>query len=140
MLGQVDLDNVMEELSKDEIDKHGKYKQYTERDRLAIARYAEQNGPRRTARKFDKQYPNLNESTVRSFLKKYTAMKNHGKKNSTSPIKGMPAKRSRPLMLGTVDKKIWDFLIAVRYRGGLVNRIIAIAAAKGLIQSSSDPD
>ena len=41
MLGKVDLDNVMEELSKDEIDKHGKYKQYTERDRLAIARYVE---------------------------------------------------------------------------------------------------
>ena len=78
----------MEELSMGETDKHGKYKQYTERDRLAIARYAEQNGPRRTARKFDKQYPNLNESTVRSFLKKYTAMKNRGKKNSTSPIKG----------------------------------------------------
>ena len=107
MLGQVDLDNVMEELTKDEIDKHGKYKQYTERDCLAIARYVEQNGPRRTARKFDKQSPNLNESTVRSFLKKYTALKNHGKRNSTSPIKGMPAKRrSRPLMLGIVDKKI----------------------------------
>ena len=67
-------------------------------------------------------------------------MKNHGKKISTSPINGMPAKRSRPLMLGIVDKKIWDFLIVFRYRGGLVNRIIAIAAAKGLIQSSSDAD
>ena len=87
-MGQVDFDHVMEELSKDETDNRGKHKQYTERDRLAIARYAEQNGPRRTARKFDKQYPNLNESTVRSFLKKYTAMKNRGKKNSTSPIKG----------------------------------------------------
>ena len=105
-MGQVDFDNVMGKLSKDETDKRGKYKQYTERDRLAIARYAEQNGPRRTARKFDKQYPNLNESTVRSFLKKYTAMKNHGKKNSTSPIKGIPAKRrGRSLMLGIVDKK-----------------------------------
>ena len=92
MLGQVDLDNVMGELSKDEIDKHGKYKQYTERDRLAIAKYAEQNGPRRTAHKFDKQYPNLNESTVRLFLKKYTSIKNRGKKNSTSPAKGIPAK------------------------------------------------
>ena len=81
--GQVDFDHVMEQLSKDETDKRGKYKQDTERDRLAIARYAEQNGPRRTAREFDKQYPNLNESTVRSFLKKYTAMKNRGKKNST---------------------------------------------------------
>ena len=59
----------MEELSKDETDKRGKYKQYTERDRLAIARYVEQNGPRRTARKFGNQYPNLNESTLRSFLK-----------------------------------------------------------------------
>ena len=68
--GQVDFDHVMEQLSKDETDKRGKYKQYTERDRLAIARYAEQNGPRRTARKFDNQYPNLNESTLRSFLKK----------------------------------------------------------------------
>ena len=81
----------MEELNMGETDKHGKYKQYTERDRLAIARYAEQNGPRRTARKFDKQYPNLNESTVRSFLKKYTAMKNHGKKNFTN--QGCPSKK-----------------------------------------------
>ena len=96
----------MEELSQDETDKRGKHKQYTERDRLAIARYAEHNGPRRTARKFDKQYPNRNESTVRSFLKKYTAMKDRGKKNSTSAIKGIPAKRKgRPLMLGIVDKK-----------------------------------
>ena len=120
-MGQVDFDNVMEELSKDETDKRGKYKQYTERDRLAIARYAEQNGPRRTARKFDKQYPNLNESTVRSFLKKYTAMKNRGKKSSTSPIKGIPAKRRGiPLILETVDKKIRDFLIALCHRGGVV--------------------
>ena len=131
----------MEELSKDETDKRGKYKQYTERDCLAIARYVEQDRPRRTARKFDKQYPNLNESTVRSYLKKYTAMKNRGKKTSTSPIKGIPAKRrGRPLMLGIVDKKIRDFLIALRHRAGVVNSTIAIAAAKGLIQSSSDPD
>ena len=131
----------MEELSMNKTDKCGKYKQYTERDRLPIARYAEQNGPRRTARKFDKQYPNLNESTVRSFLKKYTAMKERGKKNSTSPIKGIPAKRrGRPLMLGKVDKKIRDFLIALRHRGVVVNSTIAITAPKGLIQSSSDPD
>ena len=96
----------MGKLSEDETDKRGKYKQYTERDRLSIARYAEQNGPRRTAGKFDKQYPNLNESTARSFLKKYTAMENRGKKNWTSPIKGIPAKRrGRPLMLGKADKK-----------------------------------
>ena len=31
-------------------------------------------------------------------------------------------------------------MIVLRYRGALVNRIIAIAAAEGLIQGSSDPD
>ena len=31
-------------------------------------------------------------------------------------------------------------MIALRHRGGVVNSTIAIAAAKGLIQSSSDPD
>ena len=31
-------------------------------------------------------------------------------------------------------------MIALRQRGGVVNSTIAIAAAKGLIQSSSDPD
>ena len=105
-MGQVDFDNVIEELIKDEIDKRGTYKQYTERTRLAIARYAEQNGSRRTTRKFDKQYPNLNESTVRSFLKKYTAIKNRGKKKLNITNQGYPSKRrSRPLMLGIVDKK-----------------------------------
>ena len=37
-------------------------------------------------------------------------------------------------------KKKKDFLIALHHRGGVVNNTIAIAAAKGLIQSSSDPD
>ena len=73
---------------------------------MTIARYAEQNGPGRAALKFNKQYPNLNENTVRSFLKKYTTMKNRGKKNSTSPIKGIPVKRrGGALMLGIVGKK-----------------------------------
>ena len=106
-----------------------------------IVWYDEQSGPRRTACKFDKHYPNLNEYTVRSFLKKCTAIKNLGKKSSTLPCKGIPAKRrGRALMLGIVMKKIRDFLIALHHRGGVVNSKIAIAAAKGLIQSSSDPD
>ena len=43
-------------------------------------------------------------------------------------------------MLGIVDKKIRDFLIALLQRGRVVNSTIAIATAKGLIQSSPDPD
>ena len=62
-------------------------------------------------------------------------MKNGRKKNSTSPIKGIPAKRGRPLMLGIE----LHHRGALHHRGGVVNSTIAIAAAKRLIQSSSDP-
>ena len=103
-----------------------------------IAKYAEQHGPRRAARKFENKYPHLNESTLRSFLKKYKAIK---KKSSSSPIKGIPTQwRGRPLMLGKVDKRVQDFLVALRHRGGVVNSTIAIATAKELIRSSSDPE
>ena len=50
------------------------------------------------------------------------------------------SQQSSPLMLRTVDKKMPDFLIALRHRGGVVSSIIAVAATKGLIQSSADPD
>ena len=43
-------------------------------------------------------------------------------------------------MLGTADRKIRDFLIALCQRGGVINSTTAIAAAKVLIQSSSDPN
>ena len=43
-------------------------------------------------------------------------------------------------MLGTDDRKIRDFLIALCQREGVINSTIAIAAAKVLIQSSSDPN
>ena len=140
-MGQVDFGNVVEEMRKDETDERGKYKQYTERDRLATARYAKQNGPRRTACKFDKKCPNLNKSTERSFLKKYTAMKNVERKTQHPQSSvSQQKRRGKPLTLGMVYKKILDFLIALRHKGGVVNSTIAIGAAKGLIQSRSDPD
>ena len=85
----------MDKLSKDETDNRGKYKQYTERDRLAIARHAEQNRPGRTARKFDKQYPNLNESTARSFLKKVHSHGKPWKEKLNITNQGYPSKKKR---------------------------------------------
>ena len=47
-------------------------------------------------------------------------------------------KRGRPLLLGTLDETVQKFLIALRKKGGVVNAVVAIAAAKALISKSNN--
>ena len=46
--------------------------------------------------------------------------------------------RGRPLMLAKLDEKVKNFLLALRRKGGVVNTVVAIAAAKALIQKSNE--
>ena len=46
-------------------------------------------------------------------------------------------KRGQPLMLGSINEKVKNFLLILRRKGGVVNSVIAIAAAQALIQKSS---
>ena len=48
------------------------------------------------------------------------------------------SKRGRPLILGSVDEKVKNFLLILRQKGGVLNSVVAIAAAQALIQKSSD--
>ena len=59
--------------------------------------------------------------------------------SSSSPIKKITSlKRGRPLLLGSLDKKVQKFLVALHSKGGVVDTIVAVAVAKGLTQKSSD--
>ena len=49
----------------------GNYKKYTDDDRYKTGKYATENGSAATVRKFKSDFPELNESTVRDFKKKY---------------------------------------------------------------------
>ena len=42
-------------------------------------------------------------------------------------------------MLGVIDKKR-DFLVALHQSGGIISSTIALATAKALVKSSSDPN
>ena len=46
------------------------YKQYSDKDRFVIGKYASENGPAAAVRKFKKDFVNINESTVRGFRKR----------------------------------------------------------------------
>ena len=47
-------------------------------------------------------------------------------------------KRGRPLLLGTIDEKVKNFLFTLRQKGGVVNTVVAIATAKAFIERSKD--
>ena len=116
-----------------------KYNEYTASDRFRIGKYRMENGSRRTARAFQKDFPNLNESLVCNFMKKYAKEQEHTKKmNGSLCVSIRNRKRGRPPMLGSIDQKKRDFLIALRHRRGIVSSTIAIAVGKAFISESCD--
>ena len=46
--------------------------------------------------------------------------------------------RGRPLMLGSLDEKVKNFLMILRRKGGVVNSVVAIAVVQALIEKSTD--
>ena len=63
-LGSVDYEHVKKSLAETK-QSRGKYIKFSEEDRFTIGRYAAVHGP--LVRKFKDQYPNHNESSVRTF-------------------------------------------------------------------------
>ena len=114
------------------------YTKFSVDDRCGIAKYAALHGTAATLRKFKPKFPKLHESTVRTFRDQYQkALK---RKTSMSPIKKLSTVRQgRPLLLGKVlDEKVKNFLLALRHKGGVVNTVVALAAAKALIANSDE--
>ena len=47
-------------------------------------------------------------------------------------------KRGRPLMLGSLDRKVKNFLLILGRKGGVANSVVAIAVAQALFKKSTD--
>ena len=88
--------------------------------------------------KFKPKFPRLRESAVRTFRDKYgNTLKR--KRGSSSPVKKLATMtRGRPLTLGKLDEQVKNFILALRRKEGVVNTVVAIAAAKALIQKSNE--
>ena len=87
----------------------------------------------RTARVLQKEFRNLNEISVRNFKKKYANEQGHKKKmNGYSCVSIPNRKRGLPSMLGSIDEKVRDFLIAIRYHGGIASSTVADKSVKNL--------
>ena len=70
-LGVVDRPEICQELLKLTGKKWKTQSKYSDEDRYTIAKYAKDNGASQAAKFFKIKYPTINESTVRTFVKKY---------------------------------------------------------------------
>ena len=116
------------------------YTSYTPVVRAKIGKWALENGNKSARNHFFKDFPNLNESTVRNFKKAYEErMKWQRKQLHPQPVNEISFQRQgRPPILLELDEKLVKFLLAVRSRGGILNIHVVRATAKALIDTSPD--
>ena len=111
-MGELDFRAVQKRVQDVCSGKRSQYVKYSDVNRFDIGKYANENGPAATVRKFSSKFTALNESTVRTFRKKYKEEVQRAEMESRAVSKGLSMeRRGRPLMLGDVlDKKIQDYL------------------------------
>ena len=113
--------------------KRGSYVHYDEETRAKIARYAVEHGNKAAISKFSVELGKpLAESTVRNMKKSwYLKLR---EEPDPDKITCLPrANRGRPLMLGSYDQEVAKYIKSLRIAGGIVNRSIVIAAARGIV-------
>ena len=135
-MGVVNHETVDASVGKKLKQSRGSYQVYSDKDRFLIGKDSSIYGPSSATRKWKKTYPNLNESTVRGFRKRYEAQIKDAHRKKKSPKKVIVNKlRGRPCLLGDkIDPLVQNYLKATRYKGGVVNSLVAIATAKALLK------
>ena len=134
-MGQVDFDQIEESIqSNSKTNRREKYKQYSDKGRFIIGKYASENGPAAAVRKFKKDFGNINESTVRRFHKRYQKEIAQAKKDQRCTATILPTqKRGRPLMLGKLDSLVERYISDVSNRGSVITRSVVTSTAWALL-------
>ena len=110
---------------------------FSDRDRAAIGRHAAENSNASALKKFRSSFPDLGESTVRLFKRKYLeAVKQRAAQGDNLCVTSIPSKgMGRPLTLGDLDAKVQQYIRALRKAGTPVGTAVVIAGAKGVVMS-----
>lgn len=134
-LGQMEYDAVVSTVQRN-VKKKRQNCKFTDEERYLIGKYTSIHGPTAAVRKFKRSHPHLKfgESTARSLKSKYEELSKSKEHNQLLP----KMQRGRPLMLGSLDEKVRNFLMTLRRKGGVVNAVVAIATARALIEKSQD--
>ena len=100
---------------------------------MKIAKYACDNGNKSTVERFSSQLGfSVSEATVRNLKCVYLSKLKAGSDPDT--ITSFPDRAlGRPLLIGEFDQQVFEYIKQLRAAGGIVNRNIVLAAARGII-------
>ena len=136
-----ELDSIQESLTLTADAKNKKRVVYEEKDKQEIWKYAAVCGVTAAIRKLKQNFPNLNESTVRPWVKKYKeilkAKKNNGESSGFAPKIGQV--RGRPLLLDNeLDLQLRTMLITLRTAGAGINIHVVTGVLNGLVRANPE--
>ena len=119
--------------------KKGPYIKVAPECKAKVAKYALEHGNCAAARKYSRELnENLNESTVRSWVKAYQAewLKKRKLGDTDPSVDVIPsAKRGRPLLLGeTLDNQVKAYIRTVRDAGGPITNAIVMAVGRAVVR------
>ena len=113
------------------------YRRFSDTDRAVIGKYAAEHGNAKAMKRFKQEFPELPESTVRSFKIKYTQALESGQSPGEA-IEKIPSKRrGRPKLLGDYDTQVQQFVKALQQSGTVVTPQVVIAAAEGIVSANN---
>ena len=124
------------ELPSAKTSKRGKYKDYTPESRAQIGKHAAENGPTKAARKFEVPEPTARRFKLEYQVRMKELSKSYNRPDLAPAVTSMPIKKQgRPLLLGVeIDEAVQDYIKALRSCGGVVNTVIVMAAAEGIMR------
>ena len=94
--------------SEKSVNRSPQYRKWSDKQRYTIGKYAAESGNANTLRKFKTEFPNLSESTVRTFKKRYyeEVRKCKEKLEESKSITNYARKIGRPCLLGELDEMV----------------------------------
>ena len=106
-IGRVDMQVISDFVSSEKsVNRSPQYRKSTDKQKYTIGKYAAENGNANTLRKFKTEFPNLSESTVRTFKKRYYEEVRKWKEEleESKSITKYARKTGRPYLLGELDE------------------------------------
>ena len=119
----------------------GPYLHLTPAQKFQIGKRASEHGTTNALRYYKATFPDLpelKETSVRRFKDAYREnLKKRVRCDNADELKELPNKKmGRPLLVGEdIDQQVKEYLKFLRKKGSVVNTVVAIAAAEGVIKS-----
>ena len=140
-IGRVDMQVKSDFVSSEKsVNRSSQYCKWTDKQRYTTRKYATENGNANMLRNFKTEFPNLSESTVRTFKKRYykEVRKSKEKLEESKSITKYARKTGRPYLLDELDEMVQKHIRSLSKTGSVINTTVTNATAKALISKYPD--